>query len=195
MSGSPDEIRARLSKIRVRIDRLADDQWTHEVSGDGDSIVARRAVFAGDGKRVGFEAPAVLCGFGPEATVFEKELVRDAVADLCFVLEQLTVAGKMIRDLRSASRAEAAPAGRNAGRPTKDYAAEAAMKCNEASFQTYLRERHATDDDGDLSDSANAAAVLRRALRIGARSELNTDAEAAQRWRDMRADYQSWGQR
>ena len=68
------------------------------------------------------------------------------------------------------------------------------MKCAEPGFQTWLKQTHATDDDGDLTDSATAAAVLRRALGIESRKQLNTDPDAAARWRDMRAAYQAWGQ-
>lgn len=74
----------------------------------------------------------------------------------------------------------------------KNFATEASMKCAEVAFQAYLRERYANDDDGDLSDSAASAAVLRRALGIGSRKDLNTDPDAAARWRDMRADFGEW---
>lgn len=197
-----EAVKARLSRIRHKVDRLSGDRWGHELSDKGDRIVIMRAVFDTTGKKVGFDAPITLCSFGPDVTTFEKELVRDAVEDLAFVLEQLSNAGQMIRELRGASRGgrstsqpatvdgDGGDASREAAKP--NYAAEAAMKCNEASFQTYLRERHGSDDDGDLSDSANAAAVQRRALKIGARGELNTDPDAAARWRDMRADFQAW---
>ena len=193
-----DATRVRLSKIRQRAERLKDDRWEHEQSADGDRIMVARAVFGSDGKRAGFEAPVALCSFGMGATVFEKELVRDAALDLVFVLDQLAIAGQMIRDLRSASRAQCGSARTgfppaDDERPSKDYSAEASMKCAEPGFQNWLRDYHATDDDGDLSDSAAAAAVLRRLLKIESRRQLNTDPDAAQRWRDLRADFQAWG--
>jgi len=189
-----EAVRARLSKIRQRVDRLKDDRWSHEQSADDDRIMVARAVFGSDGKRAGFEAPVALCSFGTGVTTFEKELVRDAADDLAYVLDQLTIAGRMIRELRGppASRAEGASASDD--NSPKDYAAEASMKCHEARFQAWLKQAHGTDDDGDLTDTAAAAAVLRRALAIESRKQLNTDPEAARRWRDMRADYSAWGQ-
>lgn len=188
-----DAIRARLSKIRAKVARLADDRWGHEQSADADRIVIMRAVFDSAGKKAGYEAPVALCHFGPEATVFEKEIVRDAVDDMAFLLEQLATAGRMIRDLRARSEPDPVPEG-EADRRARGYAAEASMKCGESAFRKYLFERHATADDGDLKDRAAAAAVLRRALDIESRKHLNTDPDAAQRWREMRADYQAWRQ-
>lgn len=198
-----DATRARLAKIRHRVERLKDDRWQHEQSADGDRIMVMRAVFGSDGKSAGFEAPLVLCSFGGDVSIFEKELVRDAVEDLGFVLDQLSIAGQMIRELRLVSRG-----GRTSSRPETgdgdgraapgvmakpNYAAEASMKCTEPGFRKWLKDFHGTDDDGDLDDAAAAASVLRRVLKIESRQHLNTDPEAAKRWRDLRAEFQAWG--
>lgn len=188
---TPAEIRTRLDHIRERLAVVSRDRWSHEFRDDGNHIIVTRAVIDRDGRKAGDEAPVVLCSFGPEAAWQEAELVREARHDLEFVLDLLTDAGRTIRDLRARlDRVLSA----DDGARVKNLAAEASMKCGEPAFQAYLKERHASDDDGDLADSAAAAAVLRRALAIGSRKDLNTDPEAASRWRDMRADFQAWGQ-
>jgi hypothetical protein len=188
---SPETIRARIEQIRTRLGVVESDRWSHEFREDGEFIIVTRAVMDATGRRVGNEAPVELCRFGPEAAWQEAELVREARDDIRFLLDTLSDAGRQIRDLRKRlDRADAAED--KPGRAAKDYAAEASMKCGEASFQRFLAERHASDDDGDLRDTAAAGSVLRRALAIGSRKDLNTDPEAAQRWRDLRAEFQAW---
>jgi len=184
-----DQIRARLEQIRERLARVRADRWSHVFETDGERIVVTRAVFDRDGRRAGEEAPAVLVNFGPEVSWWEAEFVREARHDLEFVLDLLTDAGRTIREQRKSMDRIMPP---DDGARVKNLAAEASMKCGEAGFQAYLKARHATDDDGDLSDSACAAAVLRRALSIESRKDLNIDPDAASRWRDMRADFGEW---
>ncbi|WP_322990312.1 hypothetical protein [Hoeflea sp.] len=203
-SAASQTVKERFQEISEKLARVAADRWSHEFHSDGERIVVTRAVFDRNGKRLGDEAPATLCDFGVEAAWHEKEFLRDAREDLGFVLDWSVEASRIIRDLRarldrlapsddfSGRGAGAQPSGGGQAR-AKDLAAEASMKCAETAFQSYLRARFASDDDGDLADSANAAAVLRRALGIGSRRQLNTDPEAAGRWRDLRADYQAWG--
>ncbi|MDF1606972.1 hypothetical protein PZ897_02145 [Hoeflea sp. YIM 152468] len=188
---TPGEIRARLDEIRERLARVRADRWSHEFSDAGESIVITRAVIDSQGRHAGNEAPVALCSFGPDASWFEKEFVREARSDLAFVLDQLTAAGRLIREQRARLDRVAPPAG---PARVKNLAAEASIKCGEPGFQAWLRLHHATDDDGDLADSATAAAVLRRALAIESRSQLNTDPDAAGRWREMRAEYSAWAQ-
>jgi len=183
--------RIRIDQIKARLGAISADRWSYVFDDAGERIIATRVVFDGDGKRAGDEAPAELCRFGPDAAWHEKEFVREAREDMRFLLDQLDWAGRAIRDLRSQVRRFGSDE-KSAGR-IGNLAAEASMKCGEPAFQRFLAERHATDDDGDLADSAVAAAVLRRALTIESRKQLNTDPDAAARWRDMRADFQAWG--
>lgn len=184
-----DQTRARLDEIRERLARVRADKWSHLFDTDGQRIVVTRAVMDRDGRRVGDEAPAVLVSFGDDVSWWEAEFIREAREDMGFVLELLTEAGRTIRELRKTVD-RVAPA--DDGARVKNLAAEASIKCTEPAFQKYLTERHATGDDGNLSDSASAAAVLRRALGIGSRKDLNTDPDAAARWRVLRADFGEW---
>jgi hypothetical protein len=189
VSLTTDNTRARLDGIRERLARVRADRWSHVFELDGERMVATRVVLDRDGRKVGDEAPAVLCTFGPDSCWHEKEFFREAREDLTFVLELLTESGRMIREQRAQLNRLAPP---DDGARVKNLSAEASIKCTEPAFQRYLSERHATADDGDLSDSALAASVLRRALGIGSRKDLNTDPEAAARWRAMRADFAEW---
>ena len=190
-----DATRIRLDEIRARLGQVRADRWSHEFTGEGERIVVTRAVFDHAGKRVGDEAPSVLLSFGEDAAWHEKEFLREAREDIGFVLDLLSDAGRTIRDLRARLRRVAPDdAPPDPQHRAKNLSAEASIKCGEPAFQKWLKLHHATDDDGDLSDSAAAAAVLRRVLDIESRKQLNTDRDAAARWRDLRADYQAWVQ-
>lgn len=72
---------------------------------------------------------------------------------------------------------------------SKDYAAECAMKCNEASFGLFLQERH------QLQPPITAESVttaVKHALKVRSRKELNNNAAAAHRWTDLRSEYDAW---
>lgn len=187
------DTRIRLDQIRARLASVKADRWSHEFNADGERIVLTRAVFDATGKRAGDEAPVDFLSFGPDAAWHEKEFIREVREDLGLVLDLLADAGRIIRDQRARLRRLGWDDAPKADAPRLvNLAAEASMKCGEAGFQKYLSERHASGDDGDLRDTAAAAAVLRRVLAIGSRKDLNTDPEAAARWRDLRADFQAW---
>jgi hypothetical protein len=192
---SAAETRARLDEIRERLAAVRADRWSHEFEHDGERMIVTRAVFDRDGRKAGDEAPVALLTFGEDATYQEKEFIREARDDLSFVLDLLTDAGRTIREMRGRMD-RVMPA--DDGARVKDLAAEAAMKCTEAAFQRFLADRcpdAAVDPElyADQSDSDLAAIRLRRVLEMESRRQLNTDPDAAQRWRDLRADYQAWG--
>jgi hypothetical protein len=69
----------------------------------------------------------------------------------------------------------------------RNYAAEAAMKC-EAAFQQFLSELM----EKPCPNAGAAADMLRWALSITSRKHLNSDEAAATRWRDLRARFEAW---
>ncbi|WP_200949905.1 MULTISPECIES: hypothetical protein [unclassified Ensifer] len=73
----------------------------------------------------------------------------------------------------------------------KDFAAECAMKCAEPAFKKFLGERH-----GLQSPLTNdrAATRVRSILAISSRRQLNEDATAAERWKNLRSDFDAWRQ-
>lgn len=74
----------------------------------------------------------------------------------------------------------------------KDYAAEAAMKCQSGAFRRFLIECH---DLPDAADFERIATRLRTLLRIESRSELNTDPAAQARWKSLKQEFERWMKR
>nr|CAD6602594.1 hypothetical protein RKHAN_01165 [Rhizobium sp. Khangiran2] len=72
----------------------------------------------------------------------------------------------------------------------KDFAAEASMKCkNDRAFARYLEERH------ELQDASNGERIktrVRSILSVQSLAELNTDPQAAERWKALRSDFKTW---
>ncbi|MRN47082.1 hypothetical protein GJU93_10820 [Brucella sp. 10RB9212] len=121
-----------------------------------------------------------IANFHPGATPDEIDFLVSAPDMVGFLLGLV--------DRAIAASRKAAPV-QQKRRVSKDFAAEAAMKCDQASFRIYLEERHGAE--GPLTTDT-AADALRAVLRVKSRKELNSDAAAADRWCDLRADFEAW---
>lgn len=72
----------------------------------------------------------------------------------------------------------------------KDFAAECAMKCaNDHAFRRFLIEQHQLHDAGDTE---RVKTRVRSILAITSMAELNTDPNAAERWKALRSDFKAW---
>jgi len=71
----------------------------------------------------------------------------------------------------------------------KDLAAECAMLCGKQDFRRYLMQCH---DLADAADDERVNTRVRHILNIRSRAELNTDHQAAARWKRLRRDYYAW---
>ncbi|ATE84621.1 hypothetical protein phi2LM21_p04 [Sinorhizobium phage phi2LM21] len=71
----------------------------------------------------------------------------------------------------------------------KDFAAECSMKCAELAFKKYLEERHGLE--APLTND-RAATRVRSVLAISSRKQLNDDPAAAERWKQLRSDFDAW---
>jgi hypothetical protein len=71
----------------------------------------------------------------------------------------------------------------------KDLAAECAMLCGKQDFRRYLMQCH---DLADAGDDERVNTRVRHILNIRSRAELNTDHQAAARWKRLRRDYYAW---
>lgn len=121
-----------------------------------------------------------IANFHPGATPDEIDFLvsaPDMVGFLLGLVDRAIAASRKARPVQQKQRV------------SKDFAAEAAMKCDQASFRIYLEERHGAE--GPLT-ADTAADALRAILRIKSRKELNSDAAAADRWSDLRADFEVW---
>lgn len=67
-------------------------------------------------------------------------------------------------------------------------AQQAAMRCNEPGFWTFLSHR----SNHRIVDADTAASVIRMECGVASRSELNTNAEAASRWKALDDAYWAW---
>lgn len=168
MTSDKGEIRARLDRIRARLGYLDGDRWTREIDEDGERIVTARVVTSG-GRRVGHEAPETLLTFDAGATRDERMMIFDIREDVAFLLATIDRAFAALRVKKHEDRA-------------KDFAAEAAMKCSSAQFQRFLGASSATVADIRLKER----------LGIDSKRDLNTDREAAARWRELRAEFETW---
>ena len=74
-------------------------------------------------------------------------------------------------------------------RQLQNYAAEAAMKCDNDAFKAFLEQRHGLERP---LTKERAAEKLRTILKIQSRKELNENSAAADRWRDLRAAFDAW---
>jgi len=70
-----------------------------------------------------------------------------------------------------------------------DLSRQCAMLCRRADFARYLKDRHGLMD---AADDLRVATRLRSILNIQSRAELNSDPDAAARWRSLLADFDAW---
>lgn len=70
----------------------------------------------------------------------------------------------------------------------KNYAANAALLLQEISFLAFLAGTYHPQGFREIS----ADEVLKQHLGIKSKSELNTNAQAAQKWRELRSEYEHW---
>ena len=165
----PDAI--ELKKIRGRLGALDGAQWLLSSDGAVTFVEARTS-----------EGRAEVARFHNDATPDEIDFFANAPHMVAFLLRLVDRAIAAARQGRTQSPAQVQDKAVN-------YAAEAAMKCGEAAFLVFLEQRHGLERP--LTDD-KAAQKLRSLLRITSRKELNNDTAAAERWRSLRADYETW---
>jgi hypothetical protein len=171
---SPDA--KRLREIRAALDSIAPADWTRVHDQGGAFIEIRGAM----GELF------VLARFDAGATKEEMAFATDAPDMVRFLLRLLDNSFQTIRKLKGAP-----PSNRAAGEPAahKNFAAECALKCQDARFRVYLEERHGLERP--LTDDRVAQRV-RSILGVRSRNELNTDGRAAEAWKALRADFAAW---
>jgi hypothetical protein len=163
----PDAATARLAEIRRRHAEASSD-WQFALTRSGDEAAMARIIPVED--------PYQVLTFASDCAYPDRDFVLQAHGDQGFLLELLDEAFAVIRRMRG-----------KLPKP-KDYAAECGMKCDEAMFQKWLFEVHGLDDP----DAVKAATKVRFMLQIDSRAALNTDPDAAARWRKMIGDFEHW---
>ncbi|WP_246259342.1 hypothetical protein [Chelativorans oligotrophicus] len=161
---------ARLQMIRDRLKAIEPGDWSLACDGDTMFVEAR-----GNGGEL-----VRILNFRRAATVDETQFVADAPQAIKFLLGLVDRAIKAVRQTAK----PAAPAGKR-----KDFAAEAAIKCQEPAFLAFLEARHGLERPLTRERGAQR---LRSVLGITSRKQLNEDREAAERWKSLRADFDAW---
>jgi hypothetical protein len=176
---------ARLASIRSQVAAIAPGQWSRVYAAEGRFVEAQGAM----------GELTEIARFHPGATEDEVGFVVEAPDNVRFLLGLVDRAIATLRQAQGEVRGGApAPHGelvvepRGAGR-AKDYAAEAAMKCQEPAFKKFLEERHGLERP--LTDERTAQ-KLRSLLGVTTRAALNSDAVAAARWKTVRGEFEAW---
>ncbi|SER58377.1 hypothetical protein SAMN03159406_00572 [Rhizobium sp. NFR03] len=113
------------------------------------------------------------------ANLDNREMAISAPDDLLFLLRMYDALVKRFMPARPAKITPEKPA---------NYAAECAMRCGERKFRQFLSVCHGVD----VSNDERIRTRIHFMLRINSRAVLNTDPAAANRWRDLVRDFESW---
>jgi hypothetical protein len=176
---SPDA--KRLAAIRRRMAFTGAGAWDMAFEG------ADRAIVSADGA-VLFRATAL-------ATGADHELAAAAKADIAFLIGLVDRAAAAVRESEAALHAfrSANPLPGETAGSNKNYAAESAIKLQNLEFRQFLRwhpdAAPVGGASGDRHPEDTAIDRLRAILGIQSRRELNMDPAAAQRWLELRAEW------
>lgn len=157
----------QLARIRADFAEIDARDWTRVEDGAGGFVEATPA----------FGGKVVLLRFDAVATPAEKQFVTDCVETVRFLLGLVD---------RAIEKLKPPPPERDT---SKDYAAEAGIKCGEGAFKVFLEQQHGLERP--LTDERTAQKV-RTLLGVTSRKELNSDDVAAARWKKLRGEYDAW---
>ena len=165
----------QLRRIREKFAALEGAEWQFACEGSVAFVEAK--TWNGELNKI--------ATFHPGALPEEKDFVASAPEMVSFLLRLLD------RAIQSARRNQKSKPHRRQqkSKPEKDFAAEAAMKCDEPAFKVFLEEVHGLERP---LTSDRAAQRLRSILNIKSRKELNESSSAAERWQDFRAAFEAW---
>lgn len=167
MSTDADNLR----RVRAKLAALGGAHW--QLCCDGDVSFVEAHTRHGELNKI--------ATFHPGAQSEEIEFLVSAPDTVGFLLRLIDRAIAKARHGRSQVQKKA--------NNTKDFAAEAAMKCEDAAFKVFLEQKHGLERPLTVE---RVAQKLRSILGIQSRKELNENGAAAQRWRDLRADFEAW---
>ncbi len=162
----------RMEAVRARASRASRDLSV--MAADGEMCLV-----SGTGE--GF---AVVLRLTEDAPVDDREFFLHVADDHFWLLELYDrLAAKHRVALAEIDRLRPKPA---------NHAAECAMKCKDDHlFRIYLQERHGLV----ATDFERIKTKVRFILAVDSLRDLNTDDQAAQRWKSLRADFDRWRKR
>lgn len=161
--------KAMLPEIR-ELSGLASGEWCESYD-----VANTRAEICTRDRRTGEVEPiAILL---PDCSYDDRRLMQSAPVYIAALLTLLDEAFRVIRELQPKPPKQ------------KDHAAECAMKCaNDRAFLRFLQQRHGAD----IADTERVKTRVRSILAIQSMAELNTDENARQRWKSLRAEFDNW---
>ncbi|MEN5277327.1 hypothetical protein ABE527_10280 [Brucella sp. TWI432] len=165
----------KLRRIRSKIASLEGAQWFRSADERGEFVEAKTR--NGELNEI--------ARFHPGTLQEEIDFVVSAPEMVSFLLRLVDRAIKSARNNQEPQQQQT----RRQHKREKDFAAEAAMKCDDAVFRAFLEERHGLERP--LTPD-RAAQRLRSILNIKTRKELNESSAAAERWQDFRAAFEVW---
>lgn len=178
MQAARREEMQRLGRIRRLLGAIAPGEWLRAEDAEGAFIEAR-----------GLHGELLpVARFHPGATLDEIEFAAAAPDHIRFLLGLVDRAIVALRPARGGVRAGQRDQAER-GDAGKDFAAEAAMKCQEPAFSVFLEQRHGLERP--LTDE-RVAQKVRSLCGVNSRRELNGSGEAAARWKNLRADFDAW---
>lgn len=160
----------RLDKIRFRHSESSHD-WAFQLGGQSEEFMVARLIPR--------TAQVPVLQLTQECGYQDRDFILHAHSDIGFLLGLLQRAGQAVRDLKKELQKK---------EQTPNFAAECAMKCDEFAFRQFLSEQKGIDP----ADGERVISAVRELLQIKSRSELNTNPEAAARWKSLRAEYDAW---
>lgn len=172
----------RLDAVRRRLSALEGAAVTLVYDSEGAAIEIIRTVRVARGRAIGREAPAILARFAVDAASDEAEALAAMPDDMAFVLGLLDRAFKKVREMRAAGAPAATSGDAAREAKAKDYAAEAAMKCQNEAFQKFL----------GAADAGEADRLAKHRAGYASKRDLNTDVNAANRWRALVHEFDMW---
>ncbi|RWO90906.1 hypothetical protein [Mesorhizobium sp.] len=177
---SPDAM--RLKAVRASLAGIAPGRWTRVQGPDG-AFVEVRGEMPGE--------VFVLARFDAAATVDEINFVCNAPDTIHFLLRLLDAAFFEIRALRGLPepRRPAEQRGEPMARDVKNFAAECAMKCQDAAFKVFLHEQHGLEKP---LTAERVAQKVRSLLGVQSRKELNNGGQASEAWIALRGAFDAW---
>lgn len=164
-----------LRRIRTKLAALDGGQWFRSTDERGEFVEAKTR--NGELNEI--------ARFHPGAQPEEVDFIASAPEMVAFLLRLVDRAIQSARGNQKPQQHHP----RQAQKRAKDFAAEAAMKCDEPAFKVFLEEVHGLERP---LTSDRAAQRLRSILNIKSRKELNESSAAAERWQDFRAAFEAW---
>lgn len=164
------DILNRLWDIWVHIES---DVWEIDARGDHTRLVTTRST----GEEV------EICRFSRQALSDEIRLIAGLIPHMTLLLDLVERATARIR----AQDVELARL-RERSRP-KDYAAQAAMLCQNTGFQRFLEGKGA---GGTVADAQAADTRMKGLLAITSKKDINTDERARRAFLSLRTDFETW---